>query len=153
MSELQIGIPQEQRQAILDEDHLKLLFIGYLISAGMSALFSLLGLVYVFMGLVIRSVFANLPEAAKRLGQAPPPEIFWIFTFFGALIFLAMVTLAALKARVAWCIRKRRSRVFCLVVAGISCLGIPYGTALGLFTFLVLGKDSVQRLFEAAPAS
>jgi hypothetical protein len=108
---------------------------------------------YVFMGIVMRSVFANLPEAAKRPGQAPPPEILWIFTFFGAVIFLAMITLAALKARVAWCIRKRRSRVFCMVVAGVSCLGIPYGTALGVFTFLALGRDSVQRLFEADPAS
>jgi hypothetical protein len=147
MAEPQFDLPQEQRQAILDAEHLKLLAIGYLISAAMSALFSLLGLVYVFLGLVMRSVFANLPEAARRPGQAPPPEIFWLFTFIGAFLFLAMVTLAILKARVAWCLKRRRSRVFCLVVAGLTCLGIPYGTALGVFTFLALGRDSVQRLF------
>jgi len=152
MSELQIDIHQEQRQAILDQEHLKLLSIGYMISAGMSALFSLFGLMYVFLGLVMRNAFANLPEAAKRPGQAPPPEFFWIFTLIGAFLFLAMISLAALKARVAWCIRQRRSRVFCLIVAGVTCLGIPYGTALGVFTFLALGRDSVQRLFEVDPA-
>jgi hypothetical protein len=152
MSALQIDIPQEHRQAILDQEHLKLLSIGYFISAGMSALFSLFGLMYVLMGIAMRSAFANLPEATRRPGQAPPPEFFWIFTLIGTFIFLAMITLAALKARVAWCIRKRRSRVFCLIVAGLTCLGIPYGTALGVFTFLALGRDSVQRLFEAEPA-
>jgi hypothetical protein len=105
------------------------------------------------MGLVMRSAFAGMAEAAKRPGQAPPPEFFWFFTLFGTAMFLAMITLAALKARTAWCIRQRRSRVFCMVVAGLTCLGIPYGTALGVFTFLVLGRVSVQQLFDGDPAS
>ena len=149
MTESQIDLSDAQRQAILDEEHLKLLSIGYMISAGVSVLFSLFGLMYVFMGLVLRGVFAGAAEAAKGPGQAPPPEMMWFFVLFGLAIFLVMITLAALKARVAWCLKKRRSRVFCLVVAGVCCLGVPYGTALGVFTFLVLGRASVKPLFEA----
>jgi hypothetical protein len=35
------------------------------------------------------------------------------------------------------------------MVAGISCLGIPYGMFLGVCTFMVLGRDSVVGLFAA----
>lgn len=35
-----------------------------------------------------------------------------------------------------------------MVVAGVSCLSIPLGTALGVFTFIVLSRPSIVRLFE-----
>ena len=37
-------------QGILDEEHVRLLSIGYLVSAGTSAFVSLFGLLYAFMG-------------------------------------------------------------------------------------------------------
>jgi hypothetical protein len=40
--------------------------------------------------------------------------------------------MAAAKFRVSWCIRHRRSRTFCMVIASIGCLEIPYGTLLGV---------------------
>src|SRR5579864_515766 len=45
-------------------------------------------------------------------------------------------------------IKQRRSRTFYLVLAAISCLEMPYGTVLGVFTFIVLGRDSIARQFE-----
>jgi hypothetical protein len=38
-----------------------------------------------------------------------------------------------------------------MVIAGIGCLEIPYGTVLGVFSFLVLGLDSVVPLFSPRP--
>jgi hypothetical protein len=38
-----------------------------------------------------------------------------------------------------------------MVIAGIGCLEIPYGTVLGVFSFLVLGRDSVVPLFSPRP--
>jgi hypothetical protein len=35
-------------------------------------------------------------------------------------------------------------------LAAISCLEMPYGTALGVFTLMVLSRPSVQRLFSSA---
>jgi hypothetical protein len=61
--------------------------------------------------------------------------------------------LAAAKFRAAWCIKHRKSRVFCMVVAGVSCLEFPYGTALGVFSFIVLGSGSVVQLFAPSPAA
>ena len=45
-------------------------------------------------------------------------------------------------------LKQHRKRTFCQVVAGISCLSIPYGTALGVATFLALAKPSVTGLFD-----
>jgi hypothetical protein len=137
----------EQRQAVLDEEHLKLLRIGYLVSAGMNALFSLLGLVYIGLGVLMATVLSSLPV---RHGPPPPPAfVGWFMGAMGLGMFLLMLTLAILKFRTARCLGNRRSRGFCMVVAGISCLGFPYGTLLGVSTFLVLGRSSVKGLFEA----
>jgi hypothetical protein len=35
------------------------------------------------------------------------------------------------------------------VVAGINCLHIPLGTVLGIFTIVVLCRESVRELYEA----
>lgn len=48
-------------------------------------------------------------------------------------------------------IKRRRRRVFSLIVAGLSCLFFPFGTALGVFTFIVLLRPSVERLYRAVP--
>ena len=37
-----------------------------------------------------------------------------------------------------------------MVVAGFGCLEVPYGTALGVCTFLVLNRRSVEKVFDQA---
>jgi hypothetical protein len=142
--------PEDQlRQAIVDEEHLKLLGIAYLVSAAMNAFFSVFGLFYAGMGVLFTTVLARAPSGP---GPEPPPEfIGWVFGFFGFGMFLIMITVGVLKFMTYQRLKQRRSRTFCMVVAGISCLGMPYGTLLGVFTFLVLGRPSVSKLF--APES
>jgi hypothetical protein len=41
----------------------------------------------------------------------------------------------------------RRRRTFSLVVAGINCASFPFGTVLGVFTFIVLARPSVRALY------
>lgn len=53
-----------------------------------------------------------------------------------------------LRLYTARCLRLRKNYVFCQVVAGLSCVDIPYGTALGVTTLVVLGRPSVRDLFE-----
>jgi hypothetical protein len=62
-------------------------------------------------------------------------------------MFVGLIAMAAAKFRVAWCIKHRKSRTFCIVIAAVGCLEIPYGTLLGVFSFFVLGRDSVAHLF------
>jgi hypothetical protein len=44
-------------------------------------------------------------------------------------------------------LKKRKNRVFCMVVAGIECIFMPLGTVLGVFTLIVLNKESIQEIF------
>jgi hypothetical protein len=142
----------ETRQSIVDEEHLKLLSLGYVVSGGVSAFFSLFGLLYVFMGIIMGAAISHMPETASRPNPVPPPAfVVWLFAGFGLAIFLLAMGMAAARFRTAWCIKHRTWRTFCMVIAAIGCLEIPYGTALGVFSFIVLGRDSVVRLFNPAP--
>ena len=146
-------MPEElDRQALIDAEHLKLLSLGYMIAGGVSALFSLIGLFYAFMGLVVGATIAHVPASGNN-GQEPPAFIGWIFGAIGLGIFFLLVVFAILKFRAAVCLRNRTSRVFCMVVAAISCLEFPYGTTLGVLTFIVLGRDSVTRTFRPSGVS
>jgi hypothetical protein len=134
-------------RAILDEEHLRLLALGYWISGAITAFFSLIGLMYAGMGAFIGATVRS--QAIQRSGEPPPAFVGWIFAAIGLFLFVAMLTMAILKFRVAVCLKRRQSRTFCLVVAGISCLEVPYGTALGALTFMALGRPSVMAMFHA----
>lgn len=133
------------RQAILDEEHLKLLSIGFIIEAGMNALFSLFGFLYVFMGIVIEATLAKMPA---KPDQAPFPHMGLIFAGMGLVFFGGMITLAVLKGVTALYLKRRKGRVFCMVTAALSCVLIPYGTLLGVLTLIVLSRHSVKQLFK-----
>jgi hypothetical protein len=140
------------RQSIIDEEHLKILSLGYVVSAGVCVFFSLFGVFYAFLGIMMYATLSHIPETAAKPAQGPPPAfIGWIFAGFGMAIFLLAIGMAAAKFRTAWCIKHRKWRAFCMSIAGIGCLEFPYGTALGIFSFLVLGRDSVIQLFAPRP--
>lgn len=139
----------ELRQTIVDQEHLKLLSMAYLVSAGLNAFFSLFGLAYALFGMFVLTAIAHGPGSPT---QGPPAELVaWMFGLVGAGIFMLMVTLGVLKFLVYQRLKQRRSRVFCMIVAGFSCLGVPYGTLLGIFTFSVLARPSVAQLFQESP--
>jgi hypothetical protein len=143
-------MPEEtDRQAILDQEHLRLLSWGYMISGGFTALFSLLGLFYVFIGAVMGLAFAGAAASSNKADQLPPAFFGLIFGGVGLAIFILTVTIAILKFLTARNLRRRNSKTFCLVIAGLSCLELPYGTFLGVCTFMVLARPTVERLFEA----
>lgn len=140
------------RQTIVDDEHLKLLSYGYLFSGVMTALFSLLGLLYAVMGLVMSSIFAAAARSGAQTDAMPPESLGTLFGIFGLVFFLFAISLAIIKFVAASCIRRRKSRTFCQVVAGVTCFGIPYGTCLGVCTFMVLGRESVVQQFAMPKA-
>jgi hypothetical protein len=144
-------IEMNERERILDEEHLRLLSIGYMVSAGATAFFSFFALFYVCLGLFFVFFAPSMPS---RPGQdMPPAALGWVFVVVGALVFVFMVLVAALKFHASRCLKRRTSRLFCMVIAGLCCLAVPYGTLLGVFTFLVLSRASVRVLFESPNAS
>ncbi len=141
---------EELRTQIRDEEHLRLLSLGYKVSAGFIAFYSLFGLFYVFMGLLF--AFAPFPEGGGGASEAPLAFFGLFMGGIGIVFLLVGFTFAALRWRTAWSLDKRRSIVFCQLVAALTCLEIPYGTLLGILTFIVLARPSVRRLFDIEPS-
>jgi hypothetical protein len=79
----------------------------------------------------------------------PPEFLGWIFAVLGSLFFLIGIAMAIciLIAGRSLALRKRYS--FPFVMACIECLLIPFGTILGVFTIVVLSRESVLGLFAA----
>ena len=139
----------ESPQQIIDSEHLRLLRIGYFISAAQTAVFIPFGLLYVGMGVMMSQLPLGGTSGAPSAPGAPSPFLFtWIFGLMGALVSGFALLGAVLKLLTAIRLKERRSRMLCLITAGLSCLEMPYGTALGVFTFIVLGRSSVRQQFE-----
>ena len=136
-----------------DAEHLRMLTIGHYVLAGLTALFGLLPLLHVFMGLAI--VSGKMPMGpAPSAGAAPLPQAFgWLFVVIGGFVIVLAQTMAVLNFVAGRAIAARRRRMFCMVVAGLNCVNAPFGTLLGVFTFIVLGREGVRQSFEASSAT
>ena len=135
--------PLYRDQRNIDADHLKLLAVFHYVLAG----FAVVGLLFLFLHWAMFNAFASIPMKDGQSG--PPPEFFsifiWFYLFFGTVI----VASGAANLISGRCIQQRRGRIFSLVVAGMNCLCFPLGTVLGVFTFVLLLRDSVTQIYEA----
>lgn len=131
-----------------DKEHLQLLAIFHYVVAGLAALFAFFPLLYTTVGAIF--IFAARHGTAKPGEELPPEFLGWIFAVLGSLLFLIGIAMAIciLIASRSLALRKRYS--FALVMACIECLFIPFGTILGVFTIVVLSRESVKALFSAA---
>ena len=129
-----------------DADHLKLLAIFHFILAG----FALAALGFLFLHWLIMHTLIFNPETQKNAKSGPPPAAFFIiFNSFYLFVGAGILTMGLGNVVSGWCLITRRARMFSLVMAGINCLGFPFGTILGVFTFIVLFRDSVTALYSA----
>jgi hypothetical protein len=138
--------PLMRDQRKIDADHLKLIGVFHLVLAGLT----LLALGFLFLHWFFLHTLLGDPELMKSAKGGPPPAQFfaifkWLYIFFGSCIVLA----GLLNAISGWCILLRKVRIYSLIVAGLNCAIIPIGTTLGVFTFVILLRDSVREAYEA----
>jgi len=153
-----------QIQAVQDAEHLRLLSIFYYVFAGFTALTGLLFLFHIFMGLAIVGGTLgppagvqlspdNFPSAPSNLlspeGQsnAPPSSFGWLFVGVGAFALLSSELFAFLAFLAGRNLAARKGKTLIQVVAALACLHVPFGTVLGVFTFIVLSRPSVAARF------
>lgn len=132
-----------------DSEHLQLLSIFHYVWAGIGALFSCLGLLYLAMGVGL--AFLSISQLANT--NAPPAFLGGIFAFLGGMIVILGWTYSALLFYSGRCLSRRKHHTFCMVMACFSCLQVPVGTALGVCTILVLQRPSVRELFQPGRTS
>ena len=134
--------PPPHPQTFQDAEHLKLLAVFHYVLAGLSVVFGCFFIIHIVMGGVMLS-----GSMSGGSGPPPPKEIGWLFVIgggFAILISWAMAFALFLAGR--W-LSARRNWTFSFVFACIACLNVPLGTALGVFTIIVLQRPSVKALF------
>jgi len=124
-----------------DEDQLKLLSTLHYCYA---VLVALMGLGIGAFGLVPALLFSAAPKHAND----PPPLLvggifFAIFGFIAAIL-VAKAVLTGLAGRG---LQNRRNHTLVLVAACLSLMNFPLGTALGIFTIMLINKPAVKALF------
>src|SRR5882724_9376431 len=133
-----------------DTEQLNLLAIFHYVVAGLAALFSFFPLLYTTIGAIF--IFAARHGTAKPGEDLPPEFLGWIFAVLGSLLFLVGIAMAICILIAGRSLAFRKRYTFVLVMACIECLFIPFGTILGVFTIVVLSRESVKALFSMAPA-
>jgi hypothetical protein len=124
-----------------DTEHLKLLSIFHYVVGGLTAIFACVPLIHFFVGLGLATgAFDDTPGEARMMGG-------FLMVFAGGFI-LAGWALAVAIAIAGRNLARRTRYTYCMVVAGIECILMPFGTVLGVFTIIVLMRDSVKALFE-----
>ena len=149
MSELP-PLLRDQRKA--DEEHLKLLAVFHFVLAS----FAVLGILFLILHYTVMSTVMSNPDMWKNQKMPPnfdPKQVFGMLKWF-YLFMASMFVLGGMANIVSgFCIRARRGRIFSLIIAGVNCFMVPFGTALGIFTFVVLLRDSVREVYQASTSN
>ena len=129
-----------------DDDHLRLLSIFHYLVGGLIALFGCFPIIHVVVGLFL--IFS--PETLKESKGEPPPALFGLlFVVAGAAIIAMFWIFAGCLIASGHFLSARKNYLFCLVMAAIACTCSPFGTVLGVFTIIVLMRESVKQAFAA----
>lgn len=132
-------------QANQDKEHLKILSICHYVLAGLCVFPLLYGLFYMVMGVFFGAMIASSPQPEN----GPPPALFGgIFVFIGLIISGIALTFGLLLYKAGRNLSGTRSYTFCFVIACIACVFMPFGTILGIFTIIVLMRESVKAMFN-----
>ena len=124
-------------------DNLNLLGVFHYVVAAFAALLALIPMIHLTVGTVLVSVsLFNLKVLF------PLTIVGGVFICIASCLILAGLIFATLLCFAGGYLRRRTHYNFCLVAAGISCLLVPYGTILGIFSLIILTKQEVKALFS-----
>ncbi len=150
----------EEEPSAEDREHLSALTIGHFILAGV-ALFS--GIPTLVLAIVGASAVDELGQSLSIAmgdvaGQGPADpfgggadamiqsvESLMVTAIVAGLVIAVISTVHLVLVGVK--IRQRRWWTFCYLTGWGECLMFPFGTILGIFTIIVLGRPSVKKLF------
>ena len=133
----------------IDRDRLKVLEIAYYIAGGLTifAVSFLLIHFTVFLVFGLNPQFFAHQNASGNHHDEPPP--FFFLGIAGVIGFIILLgwTFGALQIFAGRCLRNRRHHLFILIIAGVECIFIPWGTFLGVCTFIAMESPSMKYLF------
>lgn len=127
------------------EENIKLLSIFYYVLAGVIALFASIPIIHIVLGII----FLVMPEKMCEgdCTEEPNQIIGWVLIGIGSFVMLIGWTFAILAAIAGRFLSRRVHHKFCIAIAAASCLFMPLGTILGVFSLIVLTKKEAEALF------
>ena len=134
----------EQFQAKQDQDQLALLRILWKVYSGLACIGVCAGFFYIFLGNGMAGNFSSTPSSAA----SDTRMLTTMFTIFGLAISFVAGTASVLSWIVSEKLIARKTYGLCFALACLICLNMPMGTALGIFTIVVLNRVSVKRSFS-----
>lgn len=132
-----------------DLSRLQLLATLHYVWGGVILVFALVIAIIQGVGLAF-VYFALESEPVQNSSNTPPPT--GLILGLGTVILVFCLVLAGgsgvLNLISGRQIQQRRGRIFSYIVAGLNCLNVPLGLALGIFTFVILSRPSVEELYR-----
>lgn len=132
---------QEEHRQYLD-----LLAIFHYLVGAIAALFGFFPFIHLALGLGLMA--GTFPTSSEN-GIEPLLGVGMgcFFAFFALSMIACCWGYAAGMFAAGRYLKQRRKHLFCLVMAGISCMFMPFGTVLGVITLLLLLQDDVKQAF------
>ncbi len=127
---------------IIMKHHLSTLSILHYVYGALICMMGLALLVLVLLG-----TFLNSDWMQQQAEGGLPPFLGILLSTIGWVLFFLVELQGVLNLVSAARIGQRRGRTFSQVVAAFNCFNIPFGIALGIFTFVVLGNSEVQACY------
>lgn len=141
--------PAEERayQIRQDGEYLQILSILYYVMTGLVALGGCIPSVYMVGGLALMggAAAADTKPDEKAAMMALGGAIF----FLVGLLVVCIWTFAYCLYRTGRNLTAAQHPTFCFVMGCLVCLSVPFGTALGVFTIIVLNRPTIKERFAA----
>ena len=131
-----------------DKQHLRVLSIFYYVAAGLLGVFGLLPGIYLVVGIMM--VIGSMGTGPG----GPPPGMGYLFIGISSLFILLLEGTAVCAVVAGRSLVRQKRYVFCFVIAIIMCatalMGLQFVplVVLGVFTIVVLARESVKELFR-----
>jgi len=128
-----------------DDEQLNLLSVFHYVVGGLTCLFACFPLIYIGIGIFMLVSPAAFNDGHSR--EHVPPAVGILFVVLGSVFFLIGLTIGVLIIMSGRHLARRTRYMFAFVTACVECIFMPFGTILGVFTILVLSRESVKTLF------
>jgi hypothetical protein len=132
-----------------DGEYLQILSVLYYVMTGLTALGGCIPTIYMFIGMaLLGGASAGSVKPNDQAGMAIAGGVITAITGLISLIFWVFAYCLYLTGRY---LSEGRSPTFCFINACLICMSVPFGTALGVFTIIVLNRPTVKARFEGHP--
>ena len=133
-----------------DEGHLDNLAIGHYVVGAIMVAFSCLPLLHLGMGVAMMAGAFPVEAEIESDIEMLPGFFAWMFIGMGALFFLLGQAVSIGVIISGRFLKQRKNYMYSFVLGCLMCFFVPVGTILGVFTIIILSRESVKQLYGRA---